>query len=494
MNRLPALPVLADGQRTLRGHELSAAVAREQAWLASNAAPDARCAVLANNGIPWAIADLALHAARRVNVPLPGYFTNAQIIHALDTASVDVLLTDAADRCLQALPGWQQLGTAAGSGLMALSRTQPLATRAALPSGTTKITFTSGSTGQPKGVCLAAQSIETVAASLAAATTPLQLQRHLALLPLATLLDNIASLYAAPLNGATTLLPSLAETGIHYGGVNATALLNCIEHHAPDSMILVPELLRLLVAATRRGWRPPSSLRFIAVGGATVAPDLLAQAEAAGLPVYEGYGLSECASVVALNTPAARRRGSVGRVLPHAVVQIDTGGQLLVTGQTMLGYLGDEKSDGGPTRSGGQVATGDLGHFDADGFLYIEGRASNVIISSLGRNISPEWVERELLAETAIGQAVVFGEARPYLMAVLVPSSANVGAADIEAALARANARLPNYAQVRGWLPANAPFSPADQTLTANGRPRRKELLARYGHALDTAYARAIAS
>jgi hypothetical protein len=79
-------------------------------------------------------------------------------------------------------------------------------------------------------------------------------------------------------------------------------------------------------------------------------------------------------------------------------------------------------------------------------------------------------------------------------MAVLVPSSANVGAADIEAALVRANARLPSYAQVRGWLPANATFSPADQTLTANGRPRRKELLARYGHALDTAYARAIAS
>jgi long-subunit acyl-CoA synthetase (AMP-forming) len=491
MNRPHALPALAESQRTLRGQELSAAIDAEQAWLEACAAPDARFALLADNGIPWAISDLALHAARRVNVPLPGYFTNAQLVHALDSASIDVLLTDAADRCLAALPGWRQFGSAAASRLTALARTQPLHARVELPAGTTKITFTSGSTGQPKGVCLAADSIEAVAASLAAATAPLQLQRHLALLPLATLLDNIASVYAAPLNGATTVLPRLAETGINYGGVNAAALLACIDRHAPDSLILVPELLRLLVAATRRGWHPPTSLRFIAVGGATVAPDLLVQAEAAGLPVYEGYGLSECASVVALNTPAARRRGSVGRVLPHASVQLDSNGQVQVTGQAMLGYLGEVRSSDAQPHAVRSIATGNLGHFDADGFLYIHGRASNLIITSLGRNISPEWVERELLAEAAIGQAVVFGEGRPSLMAVLVPSAAGVGAADIEAALARANSRLPNYAQVRGWLPATAPFSTADQTLTANGRPRRKELSARYGAALDAAYARA---
>ncbi|MEZ5458516.1 MAG: AMP-binding protein [Steroidobacteraceae bacterium] len=499
MNGSPALPTLVDSQRTLRSPELSAAVYAEQAWLAGCAAPDARCAVLADNGIPWAISDLALHAARRVNVPLPGYFTSAQLAHAVDSASVDVLLTDDADRCLAALPGWRPSGTAAASGLTALARSQPLHARVALPAGTTKITFTSGSTGQPKGVCLAANSIETVAASLATATADLQLRRHLALLPLATLLDNIASLYAAPLHGATTVLPRLAETGINYGGVDAAAMLACIDRHAPDSLILVPELLRLLVAATRRGWRPPTSLRFLAVGGATVAPDLLAQAEAVGLPVYEGYGLSECASVVALNTPSARRRGSVGRVLPHASVRLDRNGQVLVSGQTMLGYLGEATSverqqhDAQP-HAADSIATGDLGHFDADGFLYVHGRAGNLIITSLGRNISPEWVERELLAETAIGQAVVFGEGRPSLIAVLVPSAASVSAADIEAALARANARMPNYAQVRGWLPANAPFSPADQTLTANGRPRRRQLLARYGEALDAAYARALAS
>lgn len=489
MSALPALPALADGQRSLRGEALSEATTAEQDWLDTCAAPDTRFALLADNGIPWAIADLALHASRRVNVPLPGYFTPGQLTHALDAASIDILLTDAVERCQQTLPGWQQFGTAAASGLTALRRAQPLAARAALPAGTTKITFTSGSTGQPKGVCLAAASIETVAASIAAATAPLQLQRHLALLPLATLLDNIASLYAAPLGGATTVLPSLSETGINFGGVNAAALLACIERHQPDSLLLVPELLRLLLAASRRGWRVPPSLRFIAVGGATVAPELLQQAEAAGLPVYEGYGLSECASVVALNTPAARRRGSVGQVLPHASVRLDPNGQVLVSGSTMLGYLGDPQP-----RADRPIATGDLGHFDAEGFLYIHGRAGNLIISSLGRNISPEWVERELLAEPAIGQAVVFGEARPWLAAVVVPSAAGIDAADIEASLARANARLPAYAQVRGWLPATAPFSTTDQTLTANGRPRRTELAARYGAALDAVYARALAS
>ena len=85
----------------------------------------------------------------------------------------------------------------------------------------------------------------------------------------------------------------------------------------------------------------PPSLKFVAVGGASVAVELLERAAAVGLPVYEGYGLSECASVVCLNTPAARRPGSVGRPLPHARVRVDADGQLMVSGVTMRGYLGD---------------------------------------------------------------------------------------------------------------------------------------------------------
>ena len=127
-------------------------------------------------------------------------------------------------------------------------------------------------------------------------------------------------------------------------------------------------------------------------------------ARVAGLPAYEGYGLSECASVVALNAPGAVREGSVGRVLPHATLRIDEAGEIHVRGATMLGYLGEEGA------SPEEVATGDLGFINDDGYLYVQGRRKNLLITSLGRNVSPEWVERELLAHTSIGQAVVFGD------------------------------------------------------------------------------------
>jgi len=480
---------LSDGSNHLRIEALTAAVADERRWLDAIAPQDARFALLADNGIAWAVADRALHDCRRVNVPLPGYFTPTQLEHVLQSASIDLILTDSPQRLMGTGNGWRTIGAAPGSGLLVLRRAAVGSSRAPLPAGTTKITFTSGSTGQPKGVCLSAEAIERVAQSLADATGQLGVQRHLCLLPLATLLDNIAGLVAAPLNGVTTLVPSLAETGINYAGVNVAALLACIERHEPGSMILVPELLRVLVASIHRGWRAPQSLRFIAVGGATVAPELLSQADAAGLPVYEGYGLSECASVVALNTPSARRRGSVGRPLPHATVRIDGSGELHVSGTTMLGYLGDPIDT-----ANREIATGDLGHVDADGYLYLHGRAKNLLITSLGRNVSPEWVERELLAEAPIGQAVVFGDSRPWLTALIVPSQRSIAAHDIDAAIEHANSRLPNYAQIRSWLPAAAAFSVTDGTLTANGRPRRDALAARYAADLDATYATALAS
>jgi len=242
----------------------------------------------------------------------------------------------------------------------------------------------------------------------------------------------------------------------------------------------------VLVGAAGQGWQPPASLRFVAVGGASVSALLLERAAAAGLPVYEGYGLSECASVVALNRPGAHKPGTAGRVLPHARVRVDVTGEILVRGATLLGYVGDAR--GVPRLA--EVSTGDLGEFDSEGFLQVRGRAKNLLITSLGRNVSPEWVERELLLDPAVGQAVVFGEARPFLTALLVPSPAlrAATAQALDAAVQAANARLPDYARVRRWSFASSPFSPADGTLTANGRPRRAAIAERDGARLETLY------
>jgi long-subunit acyl-CoA synthetase (AMP-forming) len=223
-------------------------------------------------------------------------------------------------------------------------------------------------------------------------------------------------------------------------------------------------------------------LRFVAVGGGRVAPALLERADRLGLPVYEGYGLTECASVVALNTPAARRIGSVGQPLPHVQLEIDSRAEIHVSGAAVCGYVGGSNV---PQR----FATGDLGYLDTDGYLFVNGRRKNVFITSFGRNVSPEWVESELAVQAPIAQIAVFGEARPWNVAVVVPMpGAPANTADIQAAVDRANERLPDYARVSDWLCAAEPFTAGNGLLTPNGRNRRAAIWDRYRWQIDSLY------
>jgi long-chain acyl-CoA synthetase len=471
---------LDDGRLRIGYDELAELVAEERDWLAAHGQ---RFALLADNGVGWAIADLALHSAKQPCVPLPAFFSAGQLMHALDDAGIDCVLTDAPRRVHELLPGWQADGVSGRSGLASFRRELADRERPSLPPATGKITYTSGSTGQPKGVCLSAAQIETVASSLAGATESLGIERHLCLLPLATLLENIAGIHSPLLAGATCLLPPAETTGMSYGGVDPARMLGCIAQAQPESLVLVPELLRLLVTAAERGWRAPSSLRFVAVGGAPVSLELLSRAETAGLPVYEGYGLSECASVVCLNTPQARREGSVGQPLPHARVRIAADGQIMVSGVTMLGYLGDQ-----PRQATEEWATGDLGEIDDDGFVYVRGRLRNMFISSLGRNVAPEWVEREIAQQPGVRHVMVYGEGRPYAVAIVCAMDPSVSDAELERGIAAANARLPDYARVRRWMRAPETFSFENGQLTSNGRLRRCEILRRNGTRLDELY------
>lgn len=436
-----------------------------------------------DNGPDWLALDLAIRSLDAVHVPLPTFFSPAQIAHALASSGADAVIVPAGT----ALPdNFAACPTFALDDQLTLLRLDPAAV--VLPAGTACITFTSGTTGAPKGVCLDAASLLTVAQSLADAAAPLAPKRHLCLMPLSTLLENVAGLYAALISGAEIAVPPLAEVGYTgASGLDVPTLIACLHRYRPDSAILLPQLLLALVMAAEQGATLPDSLKFLAVGGGRVGPALLARAEALGLPVYEGYGLSECASVVCLNRPGAARAGSVGKPLPHAKVSaID--GELFVEGVRCLGYLG------GDPLPPGAIATGDLGHIDADGFVHITGRRKNVFITSFGRNVSPEWVESELLQHPAFAQAIVHGEAQPFNVAIVWPRRADLDAAALLDALNDVNRGLPDYAQVRDIVRADAPFSFADGLLTSNGRPRRDAILTRYRAAVDARYAAALES
>ena len=430
-----------------------------------------RVALALDNGPQWALWDLALLAGGQVCVPLPGFFSPTQQMHVLDSAGIDTLIVDPAAASATLFAGFVPVAPGI------LQRTPPQLP--ALPAGTAKITYTSGSTGQPKGVCLSAAAQLAVAHSVAQIGEGGAVERHLGVLPLATLLENIAGLYAGLMAGARVELLPMRTIGFSGGGgFDPARFLQTLHAHRPHSLILLPQMLLALVGAAEQGHALPAGLRFVAVGGGQVSPRLLQRAEALGLPVYEGYGLSECASVVCLNTPSARRIGTVGRPLPHAGVRIGDDGEVQVRGARMLGYLG-EAPPADALAADAWLGTGDLGHFD-DGFLVLHGRRKHQFITAYGRNVNPEWVEAELVQQGAIAQAWVHGEACPENLAVLVPRRADCSDVELEAAVAAANAGLPDYACAHRWLRAEAPFTLANGLLTANGRLRRAALAAHY--------------
>ena len=472
---------LDDGVNPLTYRGLHAALSAEGAWLTSHGGQ--RYALLADNGIAWAVADLALHVLGRLSVPLPGYFTAAQTRHALDDAGVDSVLTDAPAQFDTLGAGWRVAGLSP-QGLTLLRRDLAPGSLPVVPPGTVKVTYTSGSTAAPKGVCLSAEQLETVANSLARATAPLDVGRHLCLLPLATLLENVAGIYAPLMAGATCHIPPSSATGLSYAGTDPGKLLGTVGAVQPESLILVPELLQLLVMAVERGWSAPASLKFIAVGGASVSPSLLERAAAAGLPVYEGYGLSECASVVCLNTPGARRPGSVGKPLAHARLRLTDAGEIVVAGPKMLGYLGEHARD-----VPGEWHTGDLGEVDADGYVYVRGRLRNVFITSYGRNVAPEWVEREIAQRLPQRPVLVHGEALPFPVALVSGVQDEGEAKLVERVVAEANAGLPDYARIRRWACVPEPFTFANGMLTSNGRLRRAAIVERHRPLIDSLYA-----
>lgn len=396
-----------------------------------------RCVAIAmNNEVEWILWDLAALATNITLVPLPPFFTKKQRDHALRSSGCDAIITP--------------------DGLIPLPNLP-----VALSPGTAKITYTSGTTGTPKGVCLSAQGMDNVAQGIVDVLGKDMADLHACVLPLGVLLENVAGVYATLMAGGTVVFNHLESFGKNYENLHEV-----IKESGATSVILVPEILRILMAQIVKSG-PLPSLRYVAVGGSKVSPSLVVQARALGLPVYEGYGLSECASVVALNTPENDKVGTVGKLLPHIHAAVENG-EIIIRNAGFLGYVGETAPE--------YIYTGDLGSMDANGFVSITGRKKNVLITSYGRNIAPEWVESELLSQREIAQAVVYGDGESSLSAYIVPSSVT---ANISEGVARANSRLPEYAHIKNFIPV-PPFSPGDGTLTGTGRPRRSRIFQLY--------------
>src|SRR3984893_1914461 len=422
--------------------------------------------IYAPNGIAWVIAQLACALAGKIAVPLPTFFSAAQLGHVVRDASVDLILASE-----------QTAALALQSGVPTnVIDMIDIHREAGLPDvidGFGQIIYTWGSTGQPKGVRHQSGQIAWSAAALASETGATATDSYLSVLPLPLLLETICSIFIPTLLGTYVQFDSGLAEQVGHG--DATGIAKAFVTNRPTSSVLVPQLLRHWVAELQAvNQTAPSSLRFVAVGGAPVPKQVANAAWGLGIPVHEGYGLSECCSVVAVNRPKQRRPGTVGRPLSGLSVSIDNG-EIVVDGPSITdGYLGQEPAQGA-------WRTGDLGEIDRDGFVTVQGRKDSLLVTSFGRNVSPEWIETMFLADPRIAFCTVAGHGEPHLTALLIPSPqgaawfANATSTDILDLVSDHCSDAPEYAVPRAYVVVS--FEEAlNNQLLSNGRPIRKNV------------------
>ena len=163
-------------------------------------------------------------------------------------------------------------------------------------------------------------------------------------------------------------------------------------------------------------------LRFFVSGGAPLAPEIAEFFLSAGLPIYEGYGLTETSPVISANYPGHHRIGSVGRPLSNTEIRLSEDGEILVRGPGVFQGYWQSPQETDAAFDQGWFHTGDIGELDEDGFLSITDRKKDLIVTASGENIAPQILENLLKKDKFISNAMVYGDRKPYLIAMLVPN------------------------------------------------------------------------
>jgi len=163
-------------------------------------------------------------------------------------------------------------------------------------------------------------------------------------------------------------------------------------------------------------------IRLMVSGGAPLSVEVAEFFTAIGLPILEGYGMTEAAPLISVNPVDDRRLGSVGKAVTDVEVNIAEDGEILVRGPNVMSGYWKRRKETGETIVKGWLHTGDIGELDEDGYLHITDRKKDLLVNSGGENIAPQRVEGLLVADEMIEQVVVYGDQKPYLVAMIVPT------------------------------------------------------------------------
>lgn len=456
-----------------------------------------RIAILARTRADWSVVDLAAAAIGAPLVPIYPTSAPSQVAEILRRSRPSVLVTERGARLPEPIEVTVLLLGAADGDLGDLAHA-PLAPEqaTAIEAGIAdvaaddlySISFSSGSTGEPKG-CLLTHANYTSVLDMASrvelgagAVAPAHRELAFVFLPLAHASARLQQLTTFTLGGE-----------LAYGTGGTAQILEQIGEIEPT---YVPGVPRLFESAYVRAGRDPERLRrmfggrvqYTLTGGAPIDPEMLATYQAAGLPLVEGYGLTETATALTLCAPHSNRPGSVGKALPGVELAIAEDGEILAKGPNVfVGYLDDPESTAAAMTEG-WFRTGDLGRFDPDGFLYVTGRKKHLLVTSTGKNVAPEPTENRLRRLTGLDGVLLVGDRRPYLIALVFTAGDAADAAGLRAAANAVNSELSPPEHVRKIVATRAELSVEFGEVTPSGKLVRHSVVERMRSVIDDVY------
>jgi long-chain acyl-CoA synthetase len=448
----PALSIRANGQwTTLTYSELMQRVRRLMGWLgAAGIRRGDRLAILSESRPEWGVAFLASLGSGATLVPLDVKLTVAELEafmldaepRVLFVSSRFAMLGEKLQSAVRTVEHVVVLDPGDGECAERISVTEPAPPApASTPHDTALIVYTSGTTGRPKGVMIRLESLLFEANQLAAIMQFAPGDTLISILPLNHLLELTCG-FLAPLRAGGHIC--------YVDTLYPAEILSALRERAARTIVVVPLVLRMLArgldrerrqagarqqALFKAAWmlapRMPvrlrrllfrsvhrslgGKLRSFCSGGSSLDPDVVDFFSRLGIVVYQGYGLTEASPVITLNSPGARRDGSVGRALPGTELRVagdraGEDGEILTRGpHVMQGYYKRADLTRTAVDLDGWLHTGDVGHVDRDGFLYLTGRLKSLIVLPGGKKVYPEEVEEALTTSPAIRDVCVVG-------------------------------------------------------------------------------------
>jgi len=502
--------------------------------------PGDRIGLLAENSIEWLISDMAILTAGAVNVSPHASLTTRQVLFQFQNAGVRWLFVSSADQLAKVEPILRDLPEVRGvvlfddrSGSLPPGKKEVLTWDSFLARGgralpklggelarreenldgdsLATIMYTSGTTGDPKGVMLTHGNLLSNAESCSQVCSFPPGSVALNWLPFSHIYARLVDHYQTTYIGAILCLAPCADT-----------LVEELLQVRPTHMASVPRFYEKLLNAVM-GQGPEDTHKrlrdvfgpqivWLSSGGAPLPVAIAETYLTAGLPLYEGYGLTESSPVISFNRPGQNKPGTVGPPIPGVEVAIAPDGGILTRGpHVMKGYWNDPQATQ-EVLINGWLHTGDMGEIDGGGFLKITGRKKELMVLSNGRKVVPSYLEGLILSDECIDQVVICGEGRHFLTALIVPHWPNLRRAlevkriclnpqdeevlakqpavyaVLEERIEAAMRDVSVWERVRKCIVLPRPFTVADEELTVSLKPRRKFILAKYADRLEGLY------